>query len=318
MIVTLSFSAVAYSSFIAQTRRAFEMHERRLQERLEIPNPLLPPPRIVIDEEAIKEMKTNTLINIALINIFVLVAAGVPGYWLAGKTLKPIEEMVERQKKFITDAAHELKTPLTAMKTNMEVNLRNKKLDLGKAKETLNSTVKDVDSITVLVNSLLKQSRYQNYSDGKKEKVDLKELINSILEKMGGRLEDKNIVSSIKGENFEIEVNKESIYELFTILIDNAIKFNKQGGSIEVSISKNDKYSFVEIKDTGTGIDEKDITHVFDRFYKADASRSRTQNDGFGLGLSIAREIVDLSKGEITVKSDKGKGTSFAVKLPLR
>lgn len=135
MVVTVSFSAAAYRSTTRQMERALEMQERRMKNRFfNIPNPPFPPNEPIIDKDTVRQIEKETLTRLLLINVLILVGAGMPGYWLAGKTLKPIEEMVEKQKKFTADAAHELKTPLTAIKTDLEVNLRDKNLDLKKAK----------------------------------------------------------------------------------------------------------------------------------------------------------------------------------------
>ncbi len=319
MIITISLSAIVYSSITAQTERSLRMYERRVNNRfLSMPNPLAPPWEPIVDEKTVKEMRKNTLVTLSTINIFILFVAGVSGYWLAGRTLRPIEEMVEKQKKFTTDAAHELKTPLTAIKTYLEVNLRKKKLDLKDAKEIISSTVQDIDSLTILTNSLLKQSKYQNYSDNNKEDFDLKDLIKKIIEKMKHSAKDKKITIRLSGENINMKTNKSNMSELIIILIDNAIKFNEDGGSIDINLEKNGNFAYIKVKDTGIGIDEKDIPYVFDRFYKVDESRTKTENNGFGLGLSIAKEIVESNKGNISVKSERDVGTTFTIKLPIK
>lgn len=318
MLITLSFSALVFSSTVNRTQRALEMQERRMKNRIfDMPTPPIPPNEPLLDEDTIKEIKKDTLVTLAVINTFILIVTGLPGYWLAGKTLRPIEEMVEKQKKFTADAAHELKTPLTAIKTNLEVNLRNKKLDLKKSKEILRGTIEDVDSLTLLTNSLIKQSKYQDYRNGKFESIELKGLIEKVLKKLNPKIQEKKLKISLSGEEIKIRGNKESISELITVLLDNAIKYNKEKGTIDVKISKKSEYATISIADSGLGISEKDLPYVFDRFYKADPSRSKTGSDGFGLGLSIAKEIVGLHKGKISVKSKKGKGSEFTIKLPL-
>jgi signal transduction histidine kinase len=318
MAITFSFSAAAYRSTTRQMERALEMQERRVKNRFfNIPNPPFPPNEPIIDKETVKQIEKETLTRLLLINVLILIGAGIPGYWLAGKTLKPIEEMAEKQKKFTVDAAHELKTPLTAMKTNLEVNLRDKNLDLKKAKTVLESTINDIDSLTLLTNSLILQSKYQNYKNGKRDSINLKESAQNVIAKLEPIAKEKKIKINLDADEIKTQGDENFVRELLTILVDNAIKFSKKEGKIEISIKAKNNCAQISVKDNGIGIDEKDIPYIFDRFYKADTSRSKNEALGFGLGLSIAKEIVEAHKGKISVKSKKGTGTEFLIKLPL-
>ena len=318
MAITFSFSAAAYRSTTRQMERALEMQERRVKNRFfNIPNPPFPPNEPIIDKEIVKQIEKETLTRLLLINVLILIGAGIPGYWLAGKTLKPIEEMAEKQKKFTVDAAHELKTPLTAMKTNLEVNLRDKNLDLKKAKTVLEGTINDIDSLTLLTNSLILQSKYQNYKNGKRDSINLKESAQNVIAKLEPIAKEKKIKINLDADEIKTQGDENFVRELLTILVDNAIKFSKKEGKIEISIKAKNNWAQISVKDNGIGIDEKDIPYIFDRFYKADTSRSKNEAPGFGLGLSIAKEIVEAHKGKISVKSKKGTGTEFLIKLPL-
>lgn len=322
MTVTLSFSAVVYAGVSNITQRALEVHERRIENRLQqFQRFNAPPPRFQepINVETVKEIRTKTLIVLGFVNLFVLAISGLLGYFLAEKTLKPIEVMSEKQKKFIADAAHELKTPLTAIKTNIEVNLRKKGLKLKEAKAVLNETVDEIDSLSMLTNSMLRQSKYEEGKSSKKEEVDLKKLLESLIRKFGPRIDEKKIILDFKVESELLTTGvKEDLKEVFTILIDNAVKFNKEKGLINVVGEYSGNYAKILIEDSGIGISDKDLHYIFDRFYKADSSRSRDTQSGYGLGLSIAKEIVKNHNGKISVISKKGKGTTFTVKLPIK
>lgn len=315
MFVTLSFSTIVYTSTTSRIQRGLEMQEKRIRNKIP-PTPGFSKEPF-LDNQIVSEIKRDTLITLLLINILILVVIGVPGYWLAGKTLKPIEEITDKQKRFIADAAHELKTPLTALKTNIEVNLRSKNMDIKKARVVLEDTVKDVDYLNLLTNSLIKQSRCQNKPDMEKENFEIIKTIEEIITRLTPKMKEKNIKVSITGEKLEIKANKESITELFTILIDNAIKFNKDSGKIEVAVKKINDRVVIVFKDTGEGINNEDLSKIFDRFYKTDVSRSKNQVGGFGLGLSIAKEIVEAHDGNITVSSKKGEGSEFVINLPI-
>src|SRR4030042_2622870 len=166
MAITLAFSSVVYFSVAQATERALEAQRRRveIQVRRIYPPVNLDAPRELpnFNIETLHEIRERTLVILGLVNIVVLVISGGVGYFLAGKTLKPIEEMLNKQKRFISDAAHELKTPLTAMKTDLEVTLRDKNFNPQKAKTAISDTIEEVDNLHKFVNKLLQQSKYQN------------------------------------------------------------------------------------------------------------------------------------------------------------
>jgi signal transduction histidine kinase len=320
MLVTFTFSGIVYNGVSTATQRALTMHETRMEARL---RELGRFPRQMakfqepISLETIQDIRARTITILIFINLGVLTSSAILGYLLAGLTLKPIEEMTKKQKKFIADAAHELKTPLTAIKTDLEVNLRNKKLDLKKAKAILKDTVRDVDSLTYLTNSLLKQSRVENYENGNNiEKVNIKDLLDNVVKKLKPKGNKKKIVIKKNYEDITIPADRDSISELFTILVDNAIKFNKTKGSVEITTNTEKKNITVSVKDNGLGIPKKDQKHIFERFYKAESSRTKSNIEGYGLGLSIAKEIVKSHKGKLTVESQVNKGSTFKVTLP--
>jgi signal transduction histidine kinase len=320
MFITLTFSGIVYNGVSIATQRALTMHETRMEARL---RELGRFPRQMarfqepISLETIQDIRSRIITILLFINLGVLTSSAILGYILAGITLKPIEEMTRKQKKFIADAAHELKTPLTAIKTDLEVNLRNKKLDIKKARTILHDTIRDVDSLTYLTNSLLKQSRVENYNNGNNfEKANIKGLLDNVVKKLRPKATKKKITIKKNYKDATIFIDKESISELFTILVDNAIKFNKNGGTVEILTNIGKENYTVLVKDSGVGIPKKDQKHIFERFYKADSSRTKNNIEGYGLGLSIAKEIVKRHKGRIIVDSQVNKGSTFKVILP--
>jgi len=317
-------SAFVYRGVLLSAERALTMHEHRIEMGLqkyrnrdpyELPLGFQKP----ITEKTIKEIKSEILRLLEVINGTILVIAGGLSYLLAGLTLKPIQEMMEKQKRFVSDAAHELKTPLTAIKTSLEVNLRNKNLNLKQAQKTIEETILDINDLNTLANSLLQGSRYQHTNLNKKDEIELEKVVKKVIRKMKEQAKKKEIVINLKtvGDTL-IKGNEQALKELITILLDNAIKFNKQGGKIDITIETEHKNIVLEVTNTGDGIHEKDLPFIFDRFYKSEKSRSKTERDGFGLGLSIAREIVTAHNGTIKTRSKttKKSTTTFIVKLP--
>ncbi len=320
MTITLSFSSIVYVNVNRFTLRALEIHESRVENRLrEFPRPPRLPEgfQAPFTQEAILQIRKNTILLLISVNIVILLTVGGFGYWFAGRTLKPIEDMSDKQKKFIADAAHELKTPLTSIKTQLEVSLRNKKRDSSDTDKLLESVIEDVDSLAHLTNSLLVQSKYQENSQvDNKETFSIEALINEILNKLQNRIDSKNISVKTELADIELTANKKEITELVTILLDNAVKFNKESGTITISAKKLDGLLNIDIADTGIGMDAKDTPHIFDRFYKADTARTRVDHDGFGLGLAIAKDIVHRHNGKITLVSEINKGSTFTLTLP--
>ena len=139
---------------------------------------------------------------------------------------------------------------------------------------------------------------------------------------MGGGIDAlKRILFKLKKFKFsgyiKINVDSESINKLITILVDNAIKYTPKGGKITISSKKVGKWLEIKVKDTGSGISKEDLPHIFERFYRANSSRSKTDTDGFGLGLSIAKHFVEAHGGSIKAESEMGKGTCISFTIPI-
>lgn len=268
--------------------------------------------------EIISLAKRRFALQLLIINAGVLFLAGTAGYFLAGKTLRPIEAMVDEQRRFVADASHELRTPLTSIKTEVEVALRDKKLNLKNAMELLKSNLSEVNKMKYFSDSLLELSRYEsNNRDLQKEEVDLSEAARRAIEENSAQSKDKKIVISENLSEVAVSGDPQSLIELISILLNNAIKYSPRNSEVKVSVKKAKKHAVIEVADQGIGISKGDIPHIFDRFYRADCSRCKSKVDGFGLGLSIAKSIVDLHRGDIKVKSVISRGSAFKVMLPI-
>ena len=185
------------------------------------------------------------------------------------------------------------------------------------AKELLKSNLTEIDKMKYFSDNLLALSRYEaSGRDLSMEDVDLAEAVRQAIERNAPQAREKKI--SIKEDLSAVTVkgNPQSLVELISILINNAIKYSPEGKEVRVSVRIKGKKAVIEVRDQGIGISEKEIPHIFDRFYRADSSRNKTIVDGYGLGLSIAKSIVDAHKGEIKVESEVGKGSRFIVVLP--
>lgn len=296
MTISLFFSFIIYQGATYELRRIENM------QRVRRPNSAF-----LIDPDIVRETKSRIFFTLLTINAFILGVSGVSGYFLSGKTLEPISNMVEDQKNFISNASHELRTPLSALKAQIEVGLRDTKMNLKDAKKLLKSSLDDVNNMTQLSNYLLKLNRFQIGNNKLEFKnINLANIVKKVLEKNKDNILKSGSKIEQLVEDCVVSGNEESLTELLNILVDNAIKYG-DGKKIVVQTKRS---KTVEIADNGLGISKDDLPHIFDRFYRGDKSRGK---DGFGLGLSIAKQIADNHNAKIKVSSVINKGTTFKV-----
>jgi OmpR-family two-component system manganese-sensing sensor histidine kinase len=263
--------------------------------------------------------KRRLLINLMFANGFIIVLSAIGGYFLAGKTLKPIEEMVKEQNRFVADASHELRTPLASLKTSTEVALRNKKTKLSEAREVLESNLEDAASLQLLSDRLLSLVQYQKGASNLVfEKVKIKDAVKNACKKIAPVAREKKIKIKMDIQDGSLKADRMGLQEMMTTIMDNSVKYTPIGGKVEVSSRTDVRKMIIKVSDTGIGIDKRYIPYIFDRFYRVDQSRSKSKTPGFGLGLSIAKRIVELHGGSIEVASIKGKGSVFTIKLPIK
>lgn len=310
MTISISFSALIYRLDINEVER----FDRMQRARVEI---MFGPPSVDWDPTLVAETERRIVINLILMNLAILVISGVSGWVLAGITLNPIKEMVDEQNRFISDASHEINTPLTSLKLAMEVFLRNRKATLTSSKKLIKENIDEVDKLQALSHSLLQLSRFEVPNGNTRLEIcSIKEIIDEAVKKVKARALLKKIKITSDIADIKINCNKPSLVELFVILLDNAIKYSPEMSNITLSCKTTKDGVEVFVKDEGIGISKKDLPHIFDRFYRSDLSRSRSNEiGGYGLGLSIAKKIVDNHNGKITVKSKLGEGSKFVVQL---
>lgn len=267
----------------------------------------------------IKEAQRRVILSLTTINGAIFFIAGLSGYWLAGETLKPIKQAMDDQKRFVADASHELRTPLTALKTSIEVALRDKSLNPKKAKEIFKNNLESVDEMHSLAENLLILAKYQQKNQKLNvQKVNLKEIIEGAVKKVKPMADEKKLIIKTDLEKIKIEGDRQDLEKMMVSFLDNAVKYTNRRGKIEVRIEGKKKYVEIIISDTGVGIAENDIPYIFNRFYRVDDSRCKSEICGFGLGLSVAKKIIELHQGSVEVESEINKGTTFTIKLPFK
>lgn len=314
--IVISFSYVIFSRFSAEIDRYTQLEQAHLRSAI----PIIAPGNISIDidNSLIDDLRSRTLVNLIISDAAIILFAGAVSYWLAGWTLKPIEDMVEEQKRFTSDASHELRTPLTSIKIETEVALRDKGLSLAAAKTQLKSNIEEVDRLRSLADSLLVLGRHSKTQTAESlEPVDLSGCVAEAIKKVAVVAKNKDIKINTSGEKLIVSGDRSSLCDLIIILLDNAVKYSNQNSEVNVTWQTKNNEVRLSVEDSGAGIKPDDLTHIFDRFYRADSARLRQDAGGHGLGLSIAKQIVENHHGVILVSSEVGKGTTFTVKIPL-
>lgn len=319
MVISFSFSALIYQLISTEINHFANSQKTRIERRLVPINQNPPfPPIILIDDDLISESQNRLLINLIIINGVIFIISGSLSYFLAGLTLSPIQKMTEDQKRFISDASHELKTPITALKAMLEVSLRDPKLNLNESKKVLTDAVFATNQLKTLSDSLLELNHLNdNGSSLNFQPISIKKLMVESVKKIKPKADKKKITIKSLPIIGNIIVDNQKIEELFLILLDNAIKYSPKSSTIKFIAIQKDKHLIIKIIDQGIGISSKDLPHIFDRFYRADNARTKNNASGYGIGLSIAQKIVDQHHGKITVNSQLNSGSQFIISLPI-
>lgn len=299
MLVSVSFSLVVYRLISFEYDRFLHMQQMRFERRFA-------PPLLAVDPDLIIEARQRLGLILFAINGGILVLSGLGGWILSGRTLKPIAKAIKDQENFISDASHELKTPLASLKTAQEVALRDPKISRTELVSTISQNLSDLNRLEKLTISLLQLSRA---SEHKLKIQDLSPIILDAIQPF------KSIVFQPK--NVCAYVDYGSLRQIITILLDNAKKYSKKGTEIKVELGTNSKHARIKVIDRGIGIPRSLHQKIFTRFYRADASRNQ-KIAGFGLGLSIAKRLTEEMHGTIAIESEVGKGSTFTVSLPLQ
>lgn len=310
--------------------------------------------------EPVYEVLDDFFYNAMLIAPLALLVSIIGGWFLASKSLKPVDELTKAAKEitaqhlnrrlpvydvddeigrltaqfndmierletsfnqiqqFSADASHELKTPLTIMRGEIEVALRSKRLSRS-TRELLESLYDEVLRLSGIVESLMTLIK----SDSGRLTLSIGKVnIDTIIQDL---IEETNMLSSMK--NISITYSKKAtpvidgdgakLKQLFLNLIDNAIKYTPDNGTVTIEVSENEGFAVIRFTDSGIGIAEHEKEKIFERFYRAKVKKRGVESEGSGLGLAIAKWITEAHKGSIEVQSQEGKGSTFTVKLPL-
>lgn len=313
MTLSLAFSVIIYAITSVQLNRPLppgehaqqppELVERQFNRRLEQRN---------------RETRGSVIMSLAVLNGAMLLV----GYWLsvllARRTLEPIERSIEQQAQFVSDASHELRTPLAALLLANEVALRKSTLTEKKARQVLSQNVAEIKKLTELSNSLLDLAKSEQTMT-EPELVNPAALIEEVVMRFTPAAQAKRVrlVHDDQSLAGDVPLQANAVRQILAIFVDNAIKYAPPKNG-EVALQARLKKNTLEfiVKDNGPGIALGDQKHIFERFYRADTARTRTDVSGHGLGLAIAKSLADCCGYTIRVKSQPPNGAEFTLVVP--
>lgn len=313
--ICLIFSFIIFELSTAEISNRLE----RLQIRVEGSSKTvtLPGPVTLTDlrVDQTEEAKASIFVGLLYMNLAVIGLGGVGSYLLARRTLRPIEEAHEAQSRFTSDASHELRTPLAIMKSEIQVAMRDKALKPNEYRQLLESNLEEVDKLSELSHSLLAMSRLEYGNLERTDRVDIERTIRKAAASL--KISSTRLDFPASERSIVVDGNESTLSDLLRILLDNAVKYSPKDSPIAVTLTTNGRNCRVTITNEGKGIRPNDLPYIFDRFYRSEKSRSSGHGpNGYGLGLSLAKKIVDLHDGTITIESTPGKTTSVTVILP--
>ena len=266
-----------------------------------------PPSDIILDE------LRDTLVIIYALLFFIVPTLA---WFLTGRTLSPVQQSYEREKRFLADASHDLRTPLSILSGELEFALQ-KDTTKEEYNNIIASNKEEVTNLIALVENMLFLSREEvQYKSSQKEQVDLTDILTERIAIFQKAAKQKKIQLEFifPKQSVVIKGNAQLLKRLFTNLLDNALQYTTAKGKISVTLAQKNTVIVTKISDTGIGISQENQEKVFERFFRIDTARSQK---GYGLGLAIAKQIVEFHHGSIHLASRVGKGTTITLSFPL-
>ena len=269
---------------------------------------------IAINTTQLEEATERYVKLIVIMMSFFWLLSVAASMYLAKWSRRPIQESLEKQKAFVENASHELRTPLAVIQNRLEVLFRKPESTILDNSENIASSLDEVRNMRLLTTNLLNLARRD---DGIKPEIETLEpaFFDTVFTNYAMIAEENEKGFTAQNQvSRPIQTDKTLLKQLMTILFDNAIKYTEDDGHVTFTVRTNDRQLYISVADNGPGISYSDKKKIFDRFYRVDKARTR-QKGGFGLGLSLAQQIVLALKGTIVVKDNQPKGTIFEVKI---
>lgn len=336
MFVSALLSSWLFRAVEAELRLDYLRAERRIQnqQQQQIINPGSMPRRMLnqmlpglndeieqleLFQDELNSFRQDFLRRLIWFNLLVFVSSALAGYWLAGRSIQPLVAALERERNFSSHVSHELRTPISALQTTLEVALADKQAGV-RQKKVIKESLEEVRHLDKLVNQLLKLAKNGEFS---LQEINTQSSISDLLrrakkqfalsaKKSGHKIQwqAKNIKGQIRGEL--------SIWlEVLGAIVENALKFSPQNKPVLITIEKSAKFWQISVVDQGPGVSKAERERIFQHFYKSDYARTRGNNSGLGVGLSLARRLARSLGGDVQLAKSNDQGSRFVIFLPL-
>ncbi len=263
----------------------------------------------------------NDLAHLRLVLLLTVPATlgviGLAGWWLGGLAMQPIRESYDQLQRFTADASHQLRSPLSAINSNAQYGLISNNPSVQR--QRFENIVDVAKSMSTLINNLLLLARHAGrLAPESLQPVDLKNELLKIADQYTNLeiAQHINLTYKLPSHSLKVLGDADLLHQAVVNLLNNACKYTKAGGQVQLNLFAQSSWAVIEVIDTGMGIPEADLPHIFERFYRVDKKRARSSG-GYGLGLSIVQQIISAHGGYIRVKSLIHKGSTFKIILPL-
>jgi signal transduction histidine kinase len=268
-------------------------------------------------DDHLHTLKLLLIVGLPLTLLLITIAS----WWLAGLAMRPVYQSYHQIQQFTADAAHELRTPLAAIRATVESALQASHLSEGEARSTLTIVERQNTRLSQLVQDLLWLTRMDIHRVPiKAQRCCLNDLVSDVVEEFAALAIAADVTLTAKIQSMQtmyVSGDEEQLYRALANLVTNAIQYTPSRGQITLQLEQDDQEAVIQVQDTGVGISPMDQAHLFDRFYRVNSDRSRATG-GAGLGLAIVQVIVRAHQGTIQVQSELGQGSTFTVRLPLK
>lgn len=297
-VICLGFSMTFWMTTDNELNRPFQPKHEMIRTEISEDN------ISIILKQRNEQTRAGLALNLIVINVTVLALGAIVSYFLARWTLDPIQKNTEQQAQFISNASHELRTPLTAITMENEVALRDSTMTKADLLKVVESNLEETKKLQKLTNYLLNLDQKEEIQISE---VDISPAVKLAVERNQALTDAKNIKIENNIKSRKMKTNNDVMENILAIIIDNAVKYSPENTTIKIGIKENKIF----VSDEGQGISDEDMPHIFDRFYRAEKSRT---SEGYGLGLSLAKQQAESLGMTITAENNnKGKGVTFYI-----